>query len=82
MAVVMEKGLKVPEDISIIGFDDNPACLYAPVSLTTIRQPLFNMAEDSVKTLITMIEEDLNEPKHELLEPELVVRESCSAPKQ
>ncbi|MFT7538227.1 MAG: DNA-binding LacI/PurR family transcriptional regulator [Lysobacterales bacterium] len=80
MAVVMEKGLKVPEDISILGFDDNPACLYAPVSLTTIRQPLFNMAEDSVRMLTKMIEDGDYELTHKLLEPELVIRESCGSP--
>ena len=81
MAVIMEKGLKVPDDISIIGFDDNPACLYGPVSLTTIRQPLFQMAEASVKILNGMIDGSIKELKQELLMPELVLRESCAPPK-
>ena len=55
IAVAMEKGLKVPEDVSVIGFDDNPACLFGPVALTTIKQPLFQMAEGAVKYLHTVI---------------------------
>ncbi len=82
MATFMEKGLKVPEDISIIGFDDNPACLYAPVSLTTIKQPLFEIAEEAVKTLIDMISEKRPDHLQKTVKPELVVRESCAAPKK
>lgn len=82
MAVIMEKGLKVPEDISIIGFDDNPACLFGPVALTTIKQPLFQMAEDAVKYLHTVIAGNGTARKKTILSPELVVRESCSSPKK
>ena len=81
MAVVMERGLKVPEDISIIGFDDNPACLYAPVSLTTIRQPLFEIAEESVKILTNSAEKEHVDLVQKTVKPELVIRESCGSPK-
>jgi len=57
ITVIMEKGLKVPEDISVIGFDDNPACLFGSVALTTVKQPLFKMAEDSVYLLNSIIAE-------------------------
>ena len=82
MAVIMEKRLKVPEDISIIGFDDNPACLYGPVSLTTIKQPLFQMGEEAVKALNAHISGKGKTHKKSILEPELVIRESCAAPKK
>lgn len=80
--VVMEKGLKVPNDISVIGFDDNPAALYGPVGLTTIRQPLFKMAEEAVKYLNAIVAGKKNAPAKIVLSPELVTRESCSAPKR
>jgi LacI family transcriptional regulator len=80
MATIMEKGLKVPDDISVVGFDDNPACLYGPVGLTTIKQPLFKMAEESVKILTRVIREKTDDLHQENLTPELVIRESCSAP--
>lgn len=78
IAVVMENGLKVPEDISVIGFDDNPACLFGPVALTTIKQPLFKMAEDSVYLLNSIVAENQKAKKKIILVPELVIRESCS----
>ena len=81
VATILEKGLKVPEDISVIGFDDNPAGLYGPVSLTTIRQPLFKMAEEAVKYLNSIVSGKKNAPAKIILSPELVTRESCSSPK-
>ena len=77
ITVIMEKGLRIPEDISIIGFDDNPACLFGPVALTTIKQPLFKMAEDSVHLLSSIITGKGKVKKKVVLAPELVVRESC-----
>lgn len=51
MTVARELGKDIPRDLSIIGFDDNPSGLDAPVALTTVRQPLIRMAEESVKEL-------------------------------
>lgn len=51
MAVVLEMGKKIPDDLSLIGFDDNPSGLYGPRALTTVRQPLIKMAEEGVKEL-------------------------------
>ena len=78
ITVIMEKGLKVPEDISVIGFDDNSACLFGPVALTTIKQPLFKMAEDAVYLLSSMIAGTGGTKNKTILVPELVVRESCA----
>src|SRR3989338_3503165 len=78
IAVIMEHGLKIPEDVSVIGFDDNPACLFGPVALTTIKQPLFKMAEDSVYQLNALIAGKGNVKKKTVLAPELVIRESCA----
>lgn len=77
ISVVMEKGLKVPEDISILGFDDNPSALYGSVALTTIRQPLFRMAEQAVKCLNSIIQGQKGGLIKNVLEPELVIRDSC-----
>lgn len=78
VTLIMEKGLKIPEDISIIGFDDNPACLFGPVALTTVKQPLFKMAEDSVYLLNSIIAGKGKAMQKIILTPELVVRESCA----
>ena len=81
ISYILEQGLRVPDHVSVIGFDDNPACLYGPVALTTVRQPLFEMAEESVRALNAMIHGKSKKKKHNILEPNLVIRESCAAPK-
>ncbi len=78
MAVAREMGKEIPKDLSIIGFDDNPSGLYGPVALTTVRQPLIKMAEESVKLLNTLMTAKKKEkPKNVVLPAELVIRESC-----
>ncbi len=79
--IAIEKGLKVPEDLSVVGFDDNPNGLYGSVGLTTMRQPLFKMAEDAVRNLNTIVAGRRHTPVRSLLDPELVIRESCGSPK-
>jgi LacI family transcriptional regulator len=78
--LAMEQGLKVPRDLSVIGFDDNPAGLYSSVSLTTIRQPLFKMAEEAVRQLNAIVGGRRHSAVQQVLVPELVLRESCAVP--
>ncbi len=80
ISVAMESGIKVPEDISVIGFDDNPAGLFGPVALTTIKQPLFSMGEEAVKVLQEFMQGKQTTPVRKVLEPELIMRESCAPP--
>lgn len=82
IAVMLENGVKVPEDISVIGFDDNPACLYGPVAVTTIKQPLFKMAEEAVRHLNNLNSGKTLKKITKVLSPELIVRESCGAVNQ
>lgn len=81
MAVARELGKEIPHDLSIVGFDDNPSGLYGPVALTTVRQPLVKMAEESVKKINALINNKELSPKIEkiVLPAELVIRESCRA---
>jgi len=81
ITVIMENGLKIPEDISVIGFDDNPNGLYGPVSLTTVRQPLFKMAEEAVRYIHARVAGKKSSPVKIVMHPELVTRESCAGPK-
>jgi LacI family transcriptional regulator len=76
-------GLKVPEDCSVIGFDDViPAGLSVP-SLTTVRQPMESLGSAAVGLVLeavnAAIEEREFEAVHRKLAPELVVRESSRA---
>jgi DNA-binding LacI/PurR family transcriptional regulator len=80
MTVARELGKNIPQDLSIVGFDDNPSGLYGPVALTTVRQPLIKMAEDAVKELNNlMIQKKKLRPKKILMPTELVIRDSCLA---
>ena len=78
ITLIMEKGLKVPEDISVMGFDDNPSALYGSVALTTVHQPLFQMAELAVKRLHAIIQEKEEGAVKEMMKPKLVIRDSCA----
>lgn len=77
MTVARELGKKIPDDLSIVGFDDNPSGLYGPVALTTVHQPLIKMAEESVKELNRLMSIKEAKPKKILLPAELIIRESC-----
>ncbi len=80
--VIMEKGLKVPADISVIGFDDNPAGCFGPVALSTVRQPLIEMCQHAVKELIREINSMTKEKTNKLILPtKLIVRDSTGHPK-
>jgi LacI family transcriptional regulator len=73
-----EAGLKVPGDVSVIGFDDVPAAAFNHPSLTTVRQPLHRMGELAVEVLISRIE-DKGAPQREVaVQPEIIVRESTA----
>jgi len=82
MTVARESGRKIPGDLSIVGFDDNPSGLYGPVALTTVRQPLIKMGEEGVKELNLLIshKDKVHKAKKILLPTELVIRESCQSP--
>ncbi len=78
IAVITEHGLRVPQDISVVGFDDNPGALYGSVALTTVHQPLFQMAEEAVRVLNSLVVGKEKQPFQKVLVPELVIRDSCA----
>jgi LacI family transcriptional regulator len=55
MAVAHRRGLDVPKDISVVGFDDTPLATTVWPELTTIRQPISDMAREAVRLLIDQI---------------------------
>jgi DNA-binding LacI/PurR family transcriptional regulator len=72
-----ESGIKVPEDVSVTGFDDLLYAQWPPYSLTTIYQPKTRIGELSAATVIEMItikQTVLPEP----IEPQLIIRKSCA----
>ena len=74
-----EAGLRVPEDVSVMGFDDIQAARYSTPSLTTICQPLRRMGEVAAETLLERLRDPKSfYPPEILLAPELIVRESTA----
>ena len=75
---IQEQGFRVPQDISVIGFDDIPGAAFNNPSLTTVRQPLNRMGEVAAQSLLDRIEGKKEYPHEIAIEPELVVRESTA----
>jgi len=72
-----EAGKRVPEDVSVVGFDDINSAAYHIPALTTIRQPLQRMGALAAEVLVKRIANPGGEiPKRVMVEPELVIRES------
>lgn len=79
MRAVREVGLRVPEDIAFVGFDDLPVATLANPPLTTIHQPIAEFGERAVEMLIDLIENGVKPPRRVIMDTELVIRESCGA---
>jgi LacI family transcriptional regulator, galactose operon repressor len=71
-----EAGLRVPQDVSVVGFDDIAGAAFANPGLTTVRQPLLRMGQIAAQTVIDRIEERGTYLPEIAIEPEFVVRES------
>jgi len=71
-----EAGLRVPEDISIVGFDDIPGAAYANPGLTTVRQPLVKMGQIAAQTVVDLIEGRGEYVPEIAIEPDFVIRQS------
>jgi len=74
-----DANLKVPEDVSIIGFDDISVAAYYTPRLTTIRQPLRSMGETAARILLQRIQGFNDYPGELAVPPELIVRETTAA---
>src|SRR5262247_513330 len=75
-----EAGLGVPEDVSVVGFDDIPAAAYNYPALTTIKQPLRQMGRLAAEHLLKRISNGAQSefPEEIMVEPELIVRQSTA----
>jgi DNA-binding LacI/PurR family transcriptional regulator len=75
-----EAGLSVPEQLSVVGFDDIPAAPFLTPPLTTIRQPLLQIGQAATRRLAARVEGKPVPPTTQLLEPELIMRGSTAPP--
>ncbi len=76
--VAKKKGIKVPEQLSVIGFDDNPLNVYSSIGLTTVRQPIAEMARLGLETLHQIAIGRQSLPFKKKLNAQLIKRQSCA----
>lgn len=77
-AALKEKGLAIPEDVSVIGFDDIPSAAYQVPPLTTVYQPLYEMGRTAVRMVISAISGERLSQGPRYVSTHLVIRSSTS----
>jgi DNA-binding LacI/PurR family transcriptional regulator len=75
---IREANLKVPQDVSVIGYDDIPLSSFFDPPITTIRQPMEEFGRIGAQLLIEAVNNPAFTPRTIRLDPELVLRETCS----
>jgi LacI family transcriptional regulator len=78
--VARSMGMKVPDDLSVVGFDNIPESALSDPPLTTIDQSIQEMGFEAARLLVGLIDQPGRDPIHLTLPTELVVRQSCRAP--
>jgi LacI family repressor for deo operon, udp, cdd, tsx, nupC, and nupG len=74
---IHDAGLRVPQEVSVVGFDDIISAAYQKPSITTVRQPLRDMGSEGARVLLDLIANPSKEaPAEIVIQPELIVRES------
>lgn len=79
MRAVREAGLRVPQDVAFVGFDDLPLTTMPEPRLTTMRQPVYQFGIKSVEILLDLIDNGIKPPRRVIMETELIIRDSCGA---
>jgi GntR family transcriptional regulator of arabinose operon len=81
--MLVESGRRIPEDISLTGFDDSYLSVNCPVKLTTVSHPKEKLGEAAAELLLDMIgnRDYLKNPVRKIIKPELIIRDSCKVKK-
>lgn len=79
MAAIRERGLSIPDDVALVGFDDVPLARYVDPPLTTVRLPAAELGRQAGKMIIGLIQNGGVVAKQMILETKLIVRASCGA---
>jgi DNA-binding LacI/PurR family transcriptional regulator len=81
MNALEEAGLQIPEDVSLIGYDNNLLAALRHISLTTIEQPGGDMGRSAVDRLAERINDERTDPTHDVVAPTLIVRSTTGPPR-
>lgn len=81
ISVIQEEGMKIPEDVAVVGYDDLELAQHLAVPLTTMRNPVFEIGKRAVAKLARRIRGEVEEGvvQQEIVRSELVIRESCGS---
>jgi len=77
LPVLRDYGRQIPEDVAVVGFDDSSAAVSSRPPLTTVRQPVEDMAAEMTRMLLDRIDRTRSRPTSVIFEPSLVVRSSA-----
>lgn len=80
LLAIYEMGRRVPDDVSVLGYDDLPSSAFTIPPLTTVRQPIVEMGECAVNALLSSIEDPRRAPIQQELQARLIRRASCAGP--
>jgi DNA-binding LacI/PurR family transcriptional regulator len=76
---IKERGLSIPKDIGVVGFDDVAMAQYVEPHLTTVRLPAYDLGWRAGQLCLQLVNQQPPEELHQLLPAELVIRDSCGA---
>jgi LacI family transcriptional regulator len=80
MAAAHERGLEIPADLSIVGFDDAPISRYVYPKLTTVHYPITDMAHMASRWVLRHVYEQNDLDVQQVFEPRLIERDSVGRP--
>jgi GntR family transcriptional regulator of arabinose operon len=79
MHAYLSQGIRIPEDVRLVGIDDVPYASLLPVPLTTVRQPCRQIGEIAMRTMLARIRQPGMPTQEILLDGELIIRKSCGS---
>jgi DNA-binding LacI/PurR family transcriptional regulator len=77
LRAIADRGLRAPDDVAVVGFDDIELASYTRPSLTTVTQPVREMGELATRLLVGRVNGESRTPQQHRLQTRLVIRESC-----
>jgi DNA-binding LacI/PurR family transcriptional regulator len=80
LQAIHEAGLRIPEDMAVVGFDDMPWAVSLNPPLTAVAQPAYQVGVTAARLLLERLQNPLKPPRRVVLETTLIVRSSCGSP--
>ena len=82
LKALTDRGLRVPQDVSVVGYDDTQESRFYQPALTTVKQDFHQLGKEAVLRLLEMIQSETKQPTSSLMQSTLLVRKSTCPPKQ